>query len=389
MALLVVCAAAVPTVAQDTDDEQADLAILRARLKELETKQEGIEAADDSVTDSDVPAADDAVDSGNPDARLRRLLKQWALKSERLPEVAAKLNARHMELQACQALAQRAAARNNVKEATYCVSQLRHRARQAGNFDHPQAPVVAGFWLLQADLFDINSHEPDADQRERQMIARFEEFLEDKTRAGANTRKTVTGKSGKAALLDQSVTEHIQLALLRLYDRRGMTTKACDLAGRLAASKRTTPRSMETVKSLCAYCEVVGGRFNAELQLGDDKMWASADLVGKVILIHFWSVGSRLSVLAIRDLKRVHEKFASRGLSMLSVTSSPVDVGTITDDLPWPSYNQGPDQVNLMTAFSVRSAPRYVLIDKAGRVTSLADGLAVLEQVAGLLEVDE
>jgi hypothetical protein len=74
---------------------------------------------------------------------------------------------------------------------------------------------------------------------------------------------------------------------------------------------------------------------------------------------------------------------------MLSVTSSPVGVGTITDDLPWPSYNQGPDQVNLMTAFSVRSAPRYVLIDKAGRVRSLADGLAVLEQVAGLLEADE
>ena len=91
----------------------------------------------------------------------------------------AKLQARQIQLEAYNALASQARLSRDKREASYRVLQLRSAARSTREIASPNARTLGDFWLLHADLFEINQADADRAVRGRRATERMEKFLKD------------------------------------------------------------------------------------------------------------------------------------------------------------------------------------------------------------------
>ncbi|MBI1367811.1 MAG: hypothetical protein GC162_04065 [Planctomycetes bacterium] len=86
------------------------------------------------------------------------------------------MHALSMQMQALYAIVQRWPADPAVDRS---LSRLRSAARRTKALDQPEAAAVGDFWLLTADLFDINRSGLTLDERRRQTQQLFDGFLEE------------------------------------------------------------------------------------------------------------------------------------------------------------------------------------------------------------------
>ncbi len=259
------------------------------------------------------------------------------------------------------------------------ISRLQALAWKVKKTNSPAASVLGDYWLLQAAMFDIHRAETEADARQRLTIERLEKFIEEHTPPTSDQHNPQTATH-------QSILTNIKLALLGLYDHRGMSAQARHLVNELQQSLDYDDPTQQYLNDWFGYCTVIGQHFDAKLMTNHGQSWASQAHRGRTVLLHFWSDAIEPSVEAVESLKTQYPDLHSRGLDVLSVRVGPTDAPqpqTLTTD--WPTCAEQNSRASLSTLFHIRSLPRFVLIDPHGKVTAIAASLSILEQAQPLL----
>ncbi len=399
----------------------AMLAALRAQLQTL-------------IAQAGVP---DKAKRATANKQLDAVAMQSAELAKQLKDDRQRLEARYVELAARNVLLKDAQSRGDKREQSYQAGQLRTAAWSAKRLKLAPAGALGDFWLLQADLHDLNMSTEKLNERQRGAIELMERFLRAQgasvqreseeqlprarsnvVRGGANNG-VAEQRDREDAAAKQTIVRDVRVALLRLYDQQGRSVDAARLLAQLQPqpARRYGDKS-DALFGQYSYTNLIGQQFDANLRLGRDAagtpiVWSSRDRLGKVVLIHFWSPSFEPTTRAFRALKSAVDRHKASGFEVHSVrvadpvarqrtlakaTSQPDDADAVTRTataatkpagtpaaLAWPNYNEGPGQVSLQRMFAVRSLPRYVLIDRRGRVAAVAGSLAILDQVPGLL----
>ena len=419
-----------------------------AQVKRLPRKEES--AADKAASTSaahlailakQLPAA--LAQLNSPDERqqaksekqLDALAKESADLAKLLPESKDQLHARNLEIQVYSALAHRARVGRQEREASYRVGQLRTAALGARDISAPNAQMIGEFWLLQADLFDINRSSNDTNVRQRRAMERLERFLNAQDEASKRKWKAKTeaqpgSLDAVAEKLGSDMNTQVALALLTFYDQRGISDRAQVLSKKVSEFDDLTEPQKQQVDQIAAGTDVVGQHFQANLKLSHGKIWSSEKHQGKVVLVNFYADWFVPSLKSHERVKAIAASLQVRGVSLLSVqmpnnnellalagaiapgagqgqgsavrsaSPSPKPAKPAPDagaDLapirrkakPWPVYQEGPGQVSLTRMFAVQSLPRFVLIDTKGKVHAVASSLAILEQLDSILPKPE
>jgi len=263
-------------------------------------------------------------------ARLLRTLDELAKQSGRFAEITkestAKLQARQFQLEAYNALATEARRGKDTREASYRVLQLRSAARSTRDIAAPEARALGDFWLLHADLFEINQADAPLRIRQRRAMERMEHFLAEQGWLGESKRKrtgfddfkktdeknkpaakgnpvpgsavagsAASGSNGAADVGDTKASDELRrkigrqvlLGLLRLHEQQGLTQSSRRLIDQIKSSSLVDAQLHRQVTQRFAQADVIGRSFQANLRLSDGTIWSSEKHRGKPVLIVF------------------------------------------------------------------------------------------------------
>lgn len=108
----------------------------------------------------------------------------------------------------------------------------------------------------------------------------------------------------------------------------------------------------------------------------DGKIWSAADLEGQVVLLDFWATWCAPCLAELPNLRRLDERFSSRGLVILGIALDTIDRRRLHSflrrhDITWPQVHE-PRGTESQAArrFRVEAVPSTLLIDPSGRVVA-------------------
>jgi hypothetical protein len=322
-------------------------------------------------------------------AEIEALAQRSNVYSKQAPSPRARLEASNLEARGYNALAQDAYRQQKPDEAMTRNTQLRHAAEEAKTIPEPAAATVGDFWLLQADLFELNATMPDVNERQHNAIVRLEAFDAERRKAGDAVEHDQAARQ---------IATDVRLSLLRLYDDRGESEKACALIAQLRAQAEATDDAAlgEQLDKWYGYCDVLGRRFEATLPLGDGGTWSTTQAAGRPVLLHIWASWWPASHASFAALNEVHAGLTEQGVELVSIDLGPAPPAVklaetqsrqrvvqqaAAPKATWPMCLQPAGAMNLRELFRIHSLPRYVLLDSDGRVKALGGSLAILSQL--------
>lgn len=121
-------------------------------------------------------------------------------------------------------------------------------------------------------------------------------------------------------------------------------------------------------------------------QFGTGLRTPLAQYGGKLVLLEFWIVQCAFCVAAVPRLNSISEKFASKGLEVVSINmhdSTPAIEFFKKKNKPGYLIMTGGDSI--ATAYGVDAFPAFVLIDPSGKVVYSSSGLQQSELEAAIL----
>jgi hypothetical protein len=286
--------------------------------------------------------------------RLDALAKRSQELAGTLKDSNAKLQARQIQLEAYNALASQARLSRDKREASYRVLQLRSAARSTRGIASPSARTLGEFWLLHADLFEINQANADKAVRSGRASERMERFLKDQGWFGNNKAQEPTGGAlaagpeeaaairGREAAsedkdedirlpiesIQKNINRQVVLALLRLHEAQGMTATSRRLIERLKSSPKADQEIRSTLEQQYPHADALGRSFHATLRLADGSSWSSAEHQGEPVLIMFsadWypsSLAGNRKLLAGKDARRISPALAVLSVKLPQLTST-------------------------------------------------------------------
>ena len=326
--ILVALLLVVPAVAQDADPPQPD-------------------AAQPQVAQQDAPSPGEAAQLAALRERLQRLLEQTGVPTdaqrkalgERLDAVAEqsaklarelrddrdRLEARQLELAARNVQVQQAYAAGDEREQSYRVGQLRTAAIRTKRLNAEPADTLSDFWLLQADLHDLNRATQETSERQRLAIELMERFVQSEAASQRLRNQAVRRNRGAAPSNAQSqasepfaqdaahqatIQRDVRLALLRLYDQQGMSQKVAALVKQMRRESPDDTALHNELNRWYGYTDLLGQQLEANLKLdgaADNEAaaaWSSSDHRGKIIVLCFWADWYAPSVEAAKQLRK-------------------------------------------------------------------------------------
>ena len=328
-------------------------------------------------------------------ARAQAAGELWALANQclrlaaTLPDIASRVEAVTAALRVSDDLVRGA---GNAGDAQRYLSLLRAAACQVTEIGGEGTEALSKFWLLGADLSDINIAEIDTDARQRLAIRRLEQFLDEP--ADTSPSEDLSGPApigdGDVPGVDATswaVSEAVRWALLGLYDQRGYSDRARGLVSQLKSALPVDDTAGRAyLDRWFGYCPIIGQRFESRLLTDDGRQWSSEDHLGKVVLLHFWADWAGSSVQSIDAVRPRYDQLHDRGLEVLSVRIPGEEAGgELSEAVPWASCTQTPEGPDLIGLFAIASLPRFVVIDAAGRVAAIGSSPAILDQFEHLL----
>ena len=164
-----------------------------------------------------------------------------------------------------------------------------------------------------------------------------------------------------------------------------------------------TPRRALVVLALCT--AVLGGRPSADADPRtasprtwhavdlDGRNWSAEALRGRVVLVDFWATWCAPCLADLPRLRRLHERYGNRGLTIIGVSldrSSTRDFRSWLQRqaITWPQVREGGGYDSpLARHFGVDAIPASYLYDRDGRLLATqVRGESLETRVAALLE---
>jgi thiol-disulfide isomerase/thioredoxin len=154
-----------------------------------------------------------------------------------------------------------------------------------------------------------------------------------------------------------------------------MQSQLPDLVQELATVLQTkhgdSPEARGLLRNLGRHPDI-GRPFEAELtRLDGTKLSLPKDLAGKVIVVDFWATWCVPCVAEMPDLKKLREKYASKGLEIvgISLDKTPAEVQKFTkaNQIPWIQTCDGP-KPPVAARYGVTGLPVVLVIGKDGNV---------------------
>lgn len=369
--------------------------------------------------------------------RLNEVAEESGKLAKKLSNVEQQQEAYNNSIIADYELAQQAAQQRQQREANYRITRARGNARNLKQIDSPRAQALGDFWLMQSDLFEINQAGLESNAAQVQIIERMEHFLDQQdalpkdeeeaeeqarvtdiireaapggetstplkdTPAAAETPREKesaedgkTNKNGEQGQTDPvrlSMINDVQLALLRLYDQRGQSREACALVQQLRqdAEAQDNTAMIAELDRWYGYCPAVGTVLDAAVATTDGQRWTNKDQVGKVVILHFFADWYGPSIDAVMNLREAQERYGTDQVSLLSIDLSGGGLaGKAADAVNWPVCSDPAGARMLRGIFAVQSLPRYVVIDREGKIVSVGSSLVMIKQVEDLLPKKE
>lgn len=422
---------------------------------------------------------------GDAQDRVARLEKLTELGRSLQGQVTAddQLALADLDLRANYALAQHARATGHEREAGYRVGRLRTLAMSTRNLSAPGAALLGDFWLLQADLFDLNNAGLDLDARQRETIRRLEQFvtthgpllteadpeaepadgkadsdlltepaedvppaalagtpppappppppaeqatpdqqdnagdakerrraqlkdlvesmiLEQRTPATAGSRPqpqpqpdqpvaqpatpvvSVVPSFRFDTATQRALITDVHLALLRLYDERGLSDRVGPLVDTLrqTAQRQGNPALLTELDRWFGYRQTLGRIFAARVPTADGETWSSEDHRGKVIVLHFWANWYEPSVEGFQALAALQREVGEANLAILSIDMGGTAQAATSPTVNWPITRDAAMRQQLAELLAVHTLPRYIVLDRAGRVARVGSGVATVAE---------
>jgi len=293
------------------------------------------------------------------------------------------LAARHEVLQAYEALANRAAQVGEQTEASVHLGRLRTAAVETQHGGDADARWLGAFWLLQADLFDLNRARIPAGARREQAVARLTRFLDQREAPPAHPALRAMRDTTRGALLE-------------LLDHRGQSRSVARRLEAWSKDPTTTDEARGEWAERFAWVELLGKKFQAELTLVSGRPWSALGQRGNALVVWFVSpaspvtrqgldafaaratetAGLRLLVVVIEGAGGPDDRWRGGDLA----TGATKLARSLRESLPEGTavFLDGTGDVRLQRLFHIRSLPRLVRIDTAGRVAALGgDAVAI------------
>lgn len=108
--------------------------------------------------------------------------------------------------------------------------------------------------------------------------------------------------------------------------------------------------------------------FNAEDYQGN--RYTNNDFLGKLTLIHFWSVKGVNCLASVKDVKKIYEQYSPKGLQILSISIDPLPNDWLNwskeNKLQWTSLFASGEVIT--NRYSFNDIPMYMLFDKEGKL---------------------
>jgi len=236
----------------------------------------------------------------------------------------------------------------------------------------PAAAATADFWLLVADLVDINRNTAELPARQQQAAAKLSGYLD---------------AYGRSPAADAEVVADVKAALAVLYDQYGRNTEAAQLAADASKQLPQTDARQQQLEQVRSRASVIGrkvqlpagpappstrpadtaGMANAE---ADAEADAGGDAAGESelpIIVHVFADWSEASKRPIQRLRELYAEFDGYPILSLSVGKSKL----AAPDVPWPvvQLNAGDP---LLKTLNVDRLPAVYLI-RDGRVAAVGE----------------
>lgn len=112
------------------------------------------------------------------------------------------------------------------------------------------------------------------------------------------------------------------------------------------------------------------------LQIGGETLDGNAieiqDYRGKIVFVEFWSTSCEPCIQGMPELKRIYEKYHSRGLEFIGVPTDPYPGKLLAflqeEGVQWPQIWGRSDNLTTMRSLGIISIPSGILVDQQGNI---------------------
>ena len=308
--------------------------------------------------------------------RMRDKLVAVALRSSALDrsldDGPQRLAANQLRMRAYNALAQQALQSQRPVATSFRLAQLRDVAKQTKAIQTIDADITGDYWLLLADLIDINRTTLGLRKRQAQAIDRLAAFV----------HAQPPGPGPESPIVVEA-----KLALVRLYDQAGQGRAAGALLKPVAlALGPNDPRRAE-LQAIDVRYQKLGSPVRFTVDTADGGVWSSADYLGRAVLVHLYDRKSPGLPAAIDELLAARREHSPSTLAVLSVDlGGPAQEATASvADVTWPRVEAKNIDPSVLDVLGVCAVPWFVLLDAEGRIAATAATTEILDHAARLL----
>ncbi len=269
--------------------------------------------------------------------------------------------AQQVEMRAYHALAQDAVVNDRAAEASYRLTQLRNAATQTRQSENRFAAATGDFWLLLADLIDINRNVAALPQRQAKATAKLEAYL----------------TAHEVQATPEPITTQVKAALIRLHHQSGNNARACELLAELREELPADDPRRLALADAAAVCELIGEAVAIEVTTLAGERWTSAS-IEQPVLVHFYADWSPQSVALFEVLAARGEALAQAKTRRLSISIGPTT--RKAGDQPWPVAESSLALDGPAQRLGVKGLPWLILLDGAGQVVAVGQSEAVIDR---------